>query len=260
MTALTLRTHGRVAVLTLDLPGEPVNKLNAQVKQEFEAALEQVRGDAAVQALVITSGKPDSFIAGADIEEFTRLAGQEAFTRLSREGQAMLQRLDDFPKPVVCAINGACLGGGLELALACDMRVAGDNAMLGLPEVGLGIIPGYGGTQRLTRLVGSGLALELICTGRKIDARHAHFIGLVNHCVPGVQLLDSCRSIAKEILQVAPLAVAAAKRCVHRGLDQGFGAGCQAEAQEFGKLCSTADVAEGMGAFLEKRIPAFKGE
>ena len=179
MTALTIGRHGSTAVLTLDLPGEPVNKLNAAVKTEFEAALEALRSDAAVRALVIISGKPDTFIAGADIEEFTRLSTQEEFTRLSREGQEMLQRLDDFPKPVVCAIHGACLGGGFELALACDWRIATDHpkTQLGLPEVQLGLLPGAGGCQRLPRLIGLSAALGIIMPGKTEPGSKAFRIG-----------------------------------------------------------------------------------
>ena len=169
MAALTLTHHGSTAVLSLDLPGEPVNKLNAAVKAEFEAALARLRDDPGVRALVIISGKPDNFIAGADIEEFTRLSTREEFERLVSDGQAMLQRLDAFPKPVVCAIHGACLGGGFELALACDWRIATDHpkTQLGLPEVQLGLLPGAGGCQRLPRLIGLTAALSIIMAGRE---------------------------------------------------------------------------------------------
>ncbi len=202
MTALTIGTRGSTAILTLDLPGEPVNKLNAQVKEEFEAALARLRADAGVQAVVITSGKPDSFIAGADIEEFTRLSGQEAFTRLSREGQEMLQRLDDFPKPVVCAIHGACLGGGYELALACDWRVATDHpkTQIGLPEVQLGLLPGAGGCVRLPRLIGLSAALGIIMPGKTEGGYKAFKLGMVDELVPPAILLDTAVAAAERLL------------------------------------------------------------
>jgi len=202
MTALTIANHGAVAVLTLDLQGEPVNKLNAQVKSEFEAALERLRADVAVKALVIISGKPDTFIAGADIEEFTRLSTREEFARLSADGQAMLQRLDDFPKPVVAAIHGACLGGGLELALACDWRIATDHpkTQLGLPEVQLGLLPGAGGCQRLPRLIGLSAALAIIMPGKTETGLKAFRLGMVDELVPKSILLETALAAADRIL------------------------------------------------------------
>ncbi|MBL8980510.1 MAG: fatty acid oxidation complex subunit alpha FadJ [Gemmatimonadetes bacterium] len=202
MTALTTTRHGTTAVLALDLPGEPVNKLNAQVKDEFDAALSRLRDDAGVKAVVIISGKADNFIAGADIEEFTRLSTREEFTRLSREGQEMLQRLDDFPKPVVCAINGACLGGGLELALACDWRVASDHpkTQLGLPEVQLGLLPGAGGCQRLPRLIGLSAALGIIMPGKTEIASKAFKLGMVDELVPKAILLDTALVAAERLV------------------------------------------------------------
>ena len=202
MTALTIANHGAVAVLTLDLQGEPVNKLNAQVKSEFEAALERLRADVAVKALVIISGKPDTFIAGADIEEFTRLSTREEFTRLSADGQAMLQRLDDFPKPVVAAIHGACLGGGLELALACDWRIATDHpkTQLGLPEVQLGLLPGAGGCQRLPKLIGLSAALAIIMPGKTETGLKAFKLGMVDELVAKSILLETALAAADRIL------------------------------------------------------------
>jgi len=208
MTALTISRDGATAVLTIDLPGEPVNKLNAQVKAEFEAALTGLRDDPAVRALVLISGKPDTFIAGADIEEFTRLSTQEEFSQLSREGQEMLQRLDDFPKPVVCAIHGACLGGGLELALACDWRIATDHprTQLGLPEVQLGLLPGAGGCQRLPRLIGLSAALGIIMPGKSESGSKAFRLGMVDELVPQSILLDTARKAADRLVhQGVPL-------------------------------------------------------
>jgi 3-hydroxyacyl-CoA dehydrogenase / enoyl-CoA hydratase / 3-hydroxybutyryl-CoA epimerase len=201
MPALTTTQHGSTAVLTLDLPGEPVNKLSAQVKTEFEQALGRLRDDAGVQALVLISGKADNFIAGADIEEFTRLSTREEFARLSREGQEMLQMVDDFPKPVIAAIHGACLGGGLELALACDWRIATDHAktQLGLPEVQLGLLPGAGGCQRLPRLIGLSAALGIIMPGKSEPGLKALRLGMVDELVPQSILLDTALRAAERI-------------------------------------------------------------
>ena len=186
MSALTITNENGIAILTLDLPGEPVNKINAAVKQEFELALSRLRDDGTVRALVIISGKPDMFIAGADIEEFVALTSAAEAEKLSREGQDMLNRLDEFPKPVVAAIHGTCLGGGLELALACDYRVATDHpkTSLGLPEIQLGILPGAGGCQRLPRLIGVSGALDIILAGKSVSAGKAYRLGMVDELVP----------------------------------------------------------------------------
>jgi 3-hydroxyacyl-CoA dehydrogenase / enoyl-CoA hydratase / 3-hydroxybutyryl-CoA epimerase len=201
MSALSLTQHGSTAVLTLDLPGEPVNKLSASVKTEFEECFARLRADGAVKAVVIISGKADNFIAGADIEEFTRLSTQEEFTRLSREGQEMLQMVDDFPKPVIVAINGACLGGGLELALACDWRIATDHpkTQLGLPEVQIGLLPGAGGCQRLPRLIGLSAALGIIMPGKSEIGIKALKLGLVDELVPKSILLDTALQAADRL-------------------------------------------------------------
>jgi 3-hydroxyacyl-CoA dehydrogenase / enoyl-CoA hydratase / 3-hydroxybutyryl-CoA epimerase len=201
MTALRQELHGTTAILTLDLPGEPVNKLNAAVKAEFEAALDRLRGDDGVRAVVVISGKPDTFIAGADIEEFTRLSTQEEFTRLSRDGQAMIQRVEDFPKPVVAAIHGACLGGGLELVLACHYRIATDHpkTQLGLPEVQLGLLPGAGGCQRLPRLIGLSAALGIIMPGKSESGYKAFKLGLVDELVPNSILRQTALAAAERL-------------------------------------------------------------
>jgi 3-hydroxyacyl-CoA dehydrogenase/enoyl-CoA hydratase/3-hydroxybutyryl-CoA epimerase len=203
MSALTVVASGSTAVLTLDLPGEPVNKLNAAVKAEFEAALAGLRDDGGVRAVVIISGKADNFIAGADIEEFTQLSTRQEFERLVADGQEMLARLDDFPKPVVCAIHGACLGGGFELALACDWRIATDHSktQLGLPEVQLGLLPGAGGCQRLPRLIGLSAALGIIMPGRSETGLKALRLGMVDELVPKSILLETALKAAERLLQ-----------------------------------------------------------
>jgi 3-hydroxyacyl-CoA dehydrogenase/enoyl-CoA hydratase/3-hydroxybutyryl-CoA epimerase len=204
MSALTVTNESGIAVVTLDLPGEPVNKLNAALKEEFERTLEQLRVDGTVRGVVLISGKPDTFIAGADIEEFTRLTSQAEAEALSREGQAIIQRIADFPKPVVAAVNGACLGGGLELALACHYRICTDHpkTSLGLPEIQLGLLPGAGGCQRLPRLIGARAALDMILAGKSEPGTRAFRIGIVDEVVP-VSILrrvavDAANRIARE--------------------------------------------------------------
>lgn len=203
MPALTITQNGSTAVVTIDLPGEPVNKLSAALKTEFEETFNRLRSDPAVQAVVIISGKADNFIAGADIEEFTRITTQEEFTRLSREGQEMLQMLDEFPKPVIAAINGACLGGGFELALACDWRIATDHpkTQIGLPEVQLGLIPGIGGCQRLPRLIGLSAALGIIMPGKSEPGLKAFKLGMVDELVPKSILLDTALKAADRVVK-----------------------------------------------------------
>jgi 3-hydroxyacyl-CoA dehydrogenase/enoyl-CoA hydratase/3-hydroxybutyryl-CoA epimerase len=200
-SALAITNESGIAVLTLDLPGEPVNKLNAAVKQEFEATFTRLRDDAAIRAVVLLSGKPDTFIAGADIEEFTRLSTQSEFETLSREGQEMLQRVADFPKPVVAAIHGTCLGGGLELALACRYRLCTDHpkTSLGLPEIQLGLLPGAGGCQRLPRLIGLRAALDLILSGKSVPGARAYRLGLVDELVPPSILRATALGVADRL-------------------------------------------------------------
>ena len=186
MTAFSVANDNGIAILTLDLPGEPVNKITAAVRAEFDVVLDQLRNDGAVRAVILISGKPDTFIAGADIEEFTELATQGEAEALSRDGQALIDRVDSFPKPLIAAIHGACLGGGLELALACDYRIATDHpkTMLGLPEVQLGLLPGAGGCQRLPRLIGVRAALDIILAGKSEPAAKASRLGMVDELVP----------------------------------------------------------------------------
>jgi 3-hydroxyacyl-CoA dehydrogenase/enoyl-CoA hydratase/3-hydroxybutyryl-CoA epimerase len=201
MSSLTTTTHGPTALVTLDLPGESVNKLNAAVKEELEATFARLATDPAVTAVVLISGKPDTFIAGADIEEFTRVSTQAEFERLSREGQLMVQRIEDFPKPVIAAIHGACLGGGLELSLACHYRIATDHpkTQLGLPEVQLGLLPGAGGCQRLPRLIGLRAALNIILAGRSERGAKALKLGMVDELVPQSILLSTVLAAAQRL-------------------------------------------------------------
>src|ERR687898_986413 len=206
MSAFTTDLVDSIAVVTFDLPGEPVNKLTSAVKVEFEALLIRLRDDAEVKTVVLISGKSDSFIAGADIEEFTSLTTQAEAERLSFEGQEMVSRVETLPKPVVAAIHGACLGGGLELALACHYRIATDHqkTQLGLPEVQLGLIPGAGGCQRLPRLIGLRAALDMILTGKSERAAKALRLGLVDEVVPRSILLRTALATAQRFVRDGP--------------------------------------------------------
>jgi len=242
-----------VATITLDRP--PVNAVNLEVIADFLSAVTGLADDPAVRAVVIT-GIDGRFCAGADIA-MMRDVSRVNHERVRRwvDVQAALEASS---KPVIAAINGYAFGGGCELALACHVRLASENAVLGLPEVSLGIIPGYGGTQRLPRLVGKGRALELILTGRRVKADEAERMGLVNRVVPRADLLGEAEKLAQAILENGPLAVSAALEAVHRGLPLGLDDGQRLESGLFGLLAASQDMHEGMKAFLEKRPARFE--
>jgi len=244
--------------LTIDRP-KTLNALNAQTVQELHRVFQMARDDASVRAVILTGGGEKAFVAGADINELaaqTPISGKET----SQRGQEVFNCIERFPKPVIAAINGFALGGGCELALACHIRIASENAQLGLPEVTLGIIPGYGGTQRMTRLLGKGKAMELICSGERVKADEALRIGLVNRVVPVDQLLPTCEELAKKIASRAPLAIRAAIEAVVIASEMPSEEGQLLEATLFGLLCATEDTKEGMRAFLEKRAANFTGK
>jgi len=253
-----LRTErrGAVTLLTVHRP-DVLNALNRETLGEIEACTRAFLADPAQGALVITGAGEKSFISGADIQELAVLDPQGA-EDISRFGQRVLDLLEQSPKPVIAAINGYAFGGGCELALACHVRLASENAVLGLPEVSLGIIPGYGGTQRLPRLVGRGRALDLILSGRRVKADEAERIGLVNRVVPQSELLGAAEAMAQSMLKNGPLAVAAALEAVHRGLQLGLADGQRLESGLFGILAASQDMHEGLKAFLEKRPPRFE--
>ena len=246
-----------VLVITVDRP-KVLNALNAQTVQEIGAAFDAARDDDSVKAVVLTGGGEKAFVAGADIGELAQMTPITGKTT-SEKGQRVFRAIEKFPKPVIAAVNGFALGGGCELALACHIRIASEKAQLGLPEVTLGIIPGYGGTQRMARLLGKGKALELILTGDRIKADEAERIGLVNRVVPADQLMTVAEEMARTIARRGPLAVRAAIEAVMSGSDMPFEEGQFLEATLFGLLASTEDMKEGMGAFLEKRTAEFKG-
>jgi len=256
MHNLLLERAGDVAVLTVNRP-DKLNALNDATLDELEDALREVAHDENVMALVITGAGEKAFVAGADINELARqtpLSGKA----MARRGQTLFRDIELFPKPVIAAVNGFALGGGCELALACHIRLASDNASFGLPEVSLGIIPGYGGTQRLARLVGRGRAIEMTLTGQRVGAEEALRIGLVNRVVKQASLLDEARNLAGVILKNGPVAVRAALEAIQHGLELPLEEGMVLEANIFGVVSATEDMREGLKAFLEKRKPSFK--
>ena len=256
---LTIAESGGIASLTIDRP-KKLNALNAETLLELDAAFSRFGADESVRAVIVTGTGDRAFVAGADISELARETGATGH-RTALRGQALFRRIETLGKPVIAAINGFALGGGLELALACHVRIASPSAKLGLPEVTLGAIPGYGGTQRLARIVGRGRALEMILTGDPIDAQEAYRIGLVNRVVPeGASLLDAARELAQRMIRNAPLALRHALLAVDRGLDADLDGGLLLEATLFGILCATEDLREGMNAFLEKRPAKFQGK
>lgn len=255
---LLFEKKGKTAHITINRP-EALNALNWKTMNELRAALESVRDDAGVGGVIITGAGDKSFVAGADIKELATKdpVGAKEFSLASQE---ILSYIEHFPKPVIAAINGFCLGGGCELALACHMRVASENARFGQPEVNLGIMPGNGGTQRLPRLVGKGRALELILTGNMIDAEEAYRIGLVNKVAQQENLLATAEEILNAIYSKGPVAVKLCLEAVNHGMEMTLEEGVQLESNLFGLCFSTEDMKEGTQAFMEKRKPNFKGK
>jgi len=254
---LLLERRERVAIITINRP-EKRNALNIKTREEGAALIEELRGNDSVGVVVITGAGDKAFIAGADIAEFAgRTAMMQRDVMVSR---SLFNAIDSFPKPVIAMINGYCLGGGCELALACDIRIASENASFGQPEINLGIIPGGGGTQRLTRLVGEGKAMEMILTGEIIDAKSAHAIGLVNHVVPLDQLEAKTMEIATRIAEKSPIALSLAKEAVKIASRSNLDEGLRREVDLFALCFSTEDKDEGVKAFLEKRKPVWKGK
>ncbi|MEX2535512.1 MAG: enoyl-CoA hydratase-related protein [Trueperaceae bacterium] len=253
---LTYEVEGNLATLTIERP-EALNALNQEMILELGLALELAEADLDVRALIIT-GVGRAFVAGADIENLRKLSDGFSGREASLGGQDLMNSLAALPFPTIAAINGFALGGGLELALAADLRVAASGAKLGLPEVQLGLIPGYGGTQRLPRLIGMGRALDLILTGRHVPADEALSLGLVNRVADDA--LAAAQELAQACLKNAPIALGLAKESVIRGLDVTLPQGLEIEADLFGMVSTTEDMKEGTSAFLEKRAPDFKGQ
>jgi enoyl-CoA hydratase len=254
---LQVATNDRVAFVTINRP-DKLNALNADCKRELAALFAALRQDHAVDAVILTGSGVKAFAAGTDIAELSGLTpatGKE----FARGGQAVFDMIQHLGKPVIAAVNGYALGGGCELALACHLRVASENATFGQPEVGLGIIPGYGGTQRLPRLIGAARAAEMILTGQPIKAEEALRIGLVNRVVPQAGLLAESESLARTILSRGQLAVRMALKAINISMEMPPGEGLNVEASMFGECCGTSDFAEGVSAFLAKRKPVFTG-
>ncbi len=257
MEFVKLELDGAVAVITIDRP-KALNALNKQVLSELSDAVGQVAANQHTRALIITGGGEKAFVAGADIAEMAAFSSAEAMS-FGELGHRVFTALEHLPIPVIAAVNGFALGGGAELALACDFIYASEKAKFGLPEVTLAVIPGFGGTQRLTRLVGRARAKELILTGEMIDANKAKEIGLALEVVAPSELMVHCRKVASSIAKRGPLAVTQAKRVIDQGADVELSAGNALERDGFAKLFGTADQREGMAAFLAKRAPEFKG-
>jgi enoyl-CoA hydratase len=255
---ITVERDGAVAVVTLNRPSV-LNALNAELLNEFSAALAELESNASVRAIVVIGAGAKAFAAGADIGELNALPGAFQGAEKARTGQGITLQIERLKKPVIMAINGFALGGGCELAMAGDIRIASENARFGQPEVNLGLIPGYGGSQRTTRLAGKGMAMYLCLTGDMIDAQEALRIGLVQKVVAPEALLDEAKKIAQTIANKAPLAIEACKRAINGGAHLPIADALELEALEFGTLVGTADFKEGTSAFLEKRKPAWKG-
>ncbi|HEX5108928.1 MAG TPA: enoyl-CoA hydratase-related protein [Vicinamibacterales bacterium] len=255
---LLLTREGAVAVATINRP-QVLNALDTKTLHELRRLTAELADDARVRSVIVTGTGNKAFVAGADIRELAALSPAAAREH-ARLGQQVCDQIERMGKPVIAALNGFALGGGCELAMACTLRVAADTARLGQPEVNLGLIPGFGGTQRLTRLVGTGVALDLMLTGRQVGAEEALRIGLVNRVVPAESLMTAARTLADDLAARAPLAMRYIIDAVHRGLDGSLDDAQTLEASLFGLAASTADMREGTRAFLEKRKPAFTGE
>lgn len=258
MALVNLEKKNSVGVITIDRP-EAMNSLNSDVLNELSATVDKAESDPDVKCIIVT-GAGRAFVAGADIANMQPLNEEEGF-KFGRLGQEVFRKIETLKKPVIAAVNGFALGGGCELAMACDIRIAGEKAKFGQPEVGLGITPGYSGTQRLPRLVGKGKAMELILTGEIIGADEACKIGLANKVVPQEELMDQALALAEKIAGNAPLAVSFSKQAITEGLETAdMDKAIMIEAELFGKCFATEDQKEGMTAFLEKRPAAYKGK
>ncbi len=252
---VTGQVDGHVATIIINNP--PKNLLTSVVMAELEEVIDALGNDPAIKAMVLT-GNGALFVAGADVKEIAALSSAREGEAASKRGHLVLNKLEWMPKPIIAAVNGFCLGGGLELALACHIRIAGDRSRLGLPEIGLGIMPGFGGTQRLPRLVGRAKAMELILTGDMIGAEEARSIGLVNRVVPETEVLKEAQGLAKKIAMKGGVAIASVMKAVLEESADQLSAGLSLEAEIFGTLCETHDMKEGLAAFIEKRQPKFQ--
>lgn len=255
---ICVQRSGSVAVVTLDRP-KVLNALNAATFAELDRAIDELADDGDLRVLLLTGSGERAFAAGADIRELASVGPREG-KAFSLRGQAVFRKIETLGKPVIACVRGFALGGGCELAMACTLRIAADDAKFGQPEVKLGVIPGYGGSQRLPRLVGRGAAMKLLLTGTIIDAEEALRIGLVDEVVPVANLMDRAHALAGEIAAQAPRSIAEVIKVVNEGLDLPLDLALLREAERFGELCDTADKAEGTRAFLGKRVPQWSGK
>ncbi|MXX02250.1 MAG: hypothetical protein F4X08_04215 [Gemmatimonadetes bacterium] len=253
---ILIEQDGGVVTITIDHP--PLNVLSDQVGHELGEALDRIDGDPDASVVVLTGSGDRAFAAGADIRELQRLSGSDA-EEMTHRWHRLFRRIEAFRLPVIAAVNGVALGGGCELAMACDLRYASEKARFGQPEINLGLVPGWGGTQRLPRLIGRGRALELMMTGDMFDAAEAHRLGLVNRVTAPEDLMKTVGELARRMAAKGGVALASIKTCVNEGLDRGLDEALALEAREFGAVSSTEDKAEGIAAFLEKRPAAFRG-
>ena len=249
--------HGAVRLLTVNRP-DKLNALNAATLDALHAAFDLAAEDASVRAVVLTGSGAKAFVAGADIAEMNALTPAQA-RDFSLRGQRMMRRVEKMPKPVIGMINGFALGGGLELAMCCHLRIAADTAKVGQPEINLGLVPGFGGSQRLLRLAGRAATLELCLTGAPIDSARALQLGIVNRVVPAAELEAETMKLAEQLANVAPLALRGILDCINVGGECGIEEGLEYESAQFGLVFSTQDMREGTTAFLERRKPVFKG-
>jgi len=252
------QTDNGIGMITLNRP-KALNALNSELLKELNGLLDEIAQDDSVKVVVITGSGDKSFVAGADIAEMQRMSPMEG-RAFGKFGQAIFNKLENIPQPVIAAVNGFALGGGCELAMACDIRIASDRAKFGQPEVSLGIVPGFGGTQRLPRLIGKGRAKELLYTADMINAEEAYRIGLVNKIVPADELLSTTKELAEKIMARAQVAVQLCKAAVNTGMDIDLESGIAYEAEVFGLCFASADQKEGMSAFVGKRKPNFTGK
>jgi enoyl-CoA hydratase/carnithine racemase len=251
---LKVEIESKVATVTINNP--PVNALSQDVLKELEATVDELQGNKDVKVIIFTGVGP-VFIAGADIKQFSQIQGEEDGKKAAGFGQRIFSKIEALNKPVIAAINGVCLGGGMELALACHIRIASDRARLGQPEINLGIIPGFGGTQRLARLVGTGKAVEWILTGDNIPPVDAKALGLVNHVVPEAEVLRQAQGLAKKIAMKPAVGIAQSLKAIYQGIDKPIEEGLKLELDGFGACCKSPDMKEGVKAFVEKRQPQF---
>ena len=256
MQYLFIEKSDGIGIITINRP-DAMNAMNSDVVSELSITISDMIADKEIGVIIITGSREKAFVAGADIKAMQQMNAEDAL-EFGKTGQEMTLVIENSPKPVIAAVNGFALGGGCEISLACHIRVASENAIFGQPEVLLGLIPGWGGTQRLPKIVGTGIANELITTGNQISAQEAHRIGLVNHVVTQTELMDICKEIGKKILNNGPNAIAKSLNCIYESFDKSIEDGLEFEVKEFANLFSREETKEGLSAFVEKRKANFR--